>query len=410
MLFYLATQVQSQQISPDKYRMKKLLWMPKNWPDAQMARVTGQDWFGDFELTEEYADAAASPDSMAAVDLFDANALHWNYDLSVFRHVIFYWVDPLMEDPQTVLSRLQNKTKARSCSLIFDGQCQHISLQGLEQQFYSRTLTWFVSTSLFNGTPPPIDYSHPRPHRFECLMGHLSFANQDTRRNKCYVLARLKQSGLIEQSLVNAQYTHALDFGWFESQGLDYVKSQLNGSLGYRSQALEHLEDHDLFAAIGTNTRDADLRYQMIWRDLGGESCHTLFCSLLPRTVYDHSWFTVVTETNDYDVFQLTEKTARPLMAGRPFVLFASPNSLRYLRQFGFQTFGSVIDEGYDQEMDARVRFERAWEQIEYLSECDPQDIYARLQPVLEHNQKIMQQLPQQLLRDLGAWIQKRIS
>jgi len=97
-------------------------------------------------------------------------------------------------------------------------------------------------------------------------------------------------------------------------------------------------------------------------------------------------------------------------MAGRPFVLFASPNSLHYLRQFGFQTFGSVIDESYDREMDARVRFDRAWEQIEYLSECDPQDIYARLQPVLEHNQKIMQQLPQQLLKDLGAWIQKRIS
>ena len=44
----------------------------------------------------------------------------------------------------------------------------------------------------------------------------------------------------------------------------------------------------------------------------------------------------------------LTEKTLRPIACGKPFILTSSPNSLAYLRQYGFKTFDGLIDESYD--------------------------------------------------------------
>jgi hypothetical protein len=44
----------------------------------------------------------------------------------------------------------------------------------------------------------------------------------------------------------------------------------------------------------------------------------------------------------------LTEKSLRPIACGHPFILAATHGSLQYLRNYGFRTFGNVIDEGYD--------------------------------------------------------------
>jgi hypothetical protein len=46
--------------------------------------------------------------------------------------------------------------------------------------------------------------------------------------------------------------------------------------------------------------------------------------------------------------FWFTEKTANCLATGKPFVLVSGEGSLARLRDMGFQTFDSVIDESYD--------------------------------------------------------------
>jgi hypothetical protein len=52
----------------------------------------------------------------------------------------------------------------------------------------------------------------------------------------------------------------------------------------------------------------------------------------------------------------LTEKTLRPIACGKPFMLAATPGSLQYLRNYGFETFGEHIDESYDSIVDPRKR------------------------------------------------------
>jgi hypothetical protein len=58
----------------------------------------------------------------------------------------------------------------------------------------------------------------------------------------------------------------------------------------------------------------------------------------------------VVLETLfDDDRLHLTEKTLRPIACGQPFILGATQGSLEYLRSYGFQTFGNLWNESYDQ-------------------------------------------------------------
>ena len=110
---------------------------------------------------------------------------------------------------------------------------------------------------------------------------------------------------------------------------------------------------------------------------------------LLPVEIYNETFYSIVAETlytNHYS--QFTEKTAKPIVAGRPFVVFSGQYFLRNLRSLGFQTFGTVIDESYDAVEDETERFAQAWKQVELLCQLDPEDVMGKLQPVVAHNQQ----------------------
>lgn len=109
--------------------------------------------------------------------------------------------------------------------------------------------------------------------------------------------------------------------------------------------------------------------------------------AFLPLNIYNQTYYSIVAETtaeNSYS--QYTEKVAKPLIAGRPFVVFAGQNYLFNLRNLGFKTFSSVIDESYDSLDDLNQRMKAAWAQVEWLCAQDPTHIYSELEEVLQHN------------------------
>ena len=64
---------------------------------------------------------------------------------------------------------------------------------------------------------------------------------------------------------------------------------------------------------------------------------------------YKQSGIEIVLETLFDDTrWHLTEKTLRPIACGKPFMLVATPGSLQYLKNYGFETFGEYINEDYD--------------------------------------------------------------
>lgn len=109
--------------------------------------------------------------------------------------------------------------------------------------------------------------------------------------------------------------------------------------------------------------------------------------SILPVSIYNDSYYSIVAETTCLEEHnQYTEKIAKPIIAKRPFVVFSGSNYLKNLRSLGFKTFHSIIDESYDSEPVLSKRFKLIFEQIEYMLTADPQDIYDRCRPMLEHN------------------------
>lgn len=125
----------------------------------------------------------------------------------------------------------------------------------------------------------------------------------------------------------------------------------------------------------------------------------------VPWKIYQNTWYSIVCETlGTGDCFFLSEKTAKAMYAGRVFVMFGNANFLKRLRQLGFETFGSVIDESYDACVLDFERFRLAFEQVRFLDQQDPVKVYEKLRPVLRHNRQHLFELQlqtQQAQRDL---------
>jgi hypothetical protein len=66
--------------------------------------------------------------------------------------------------------------------------------------------------------------------------------------------------------------------------------------------------------------------------------------------------------------------------------MFAGRNYLANLRKLGFQTFDGIIDESYDQETDALIRWRHAWEQMQWLAAQPQEQILEQIRPIVEHN------------------------
>jgi hypothetical protein len=72
---------------------------------------------------------------------------------------------------------------------------------------------------------------------------------------------------------------------------------------------------------------------------------------------YEATDIEVVLETLfDDDRLHLTEKSLRPLACSQPFILGGTHGSLKYLRSYGFVTFGDIWDESYDLIVDPKER------------------------------------------------------
>ena len=74
----------------------------------------------------------------------------------------------------------------------------------------------------------------------------------------------------------------------------------------------------------------------------------------------------------------------------QPFFVLAQPYTLKYLRDSGFKTFGDIIDESYDNEVDDIKRFNMVIDEITKLFTQNTldqiHDIYYSVFDILEHN------------------------
>jgi hypothetical protein len=108
---------------------------------------------------------------------------------------------------------------------------------------------------------------------------------------------------------------------------------------------------------------------------------------VIPIDIYNRTAYTVIAETCFHDNFSFfTEKTAKPIIGKRLFVMFAGRHYLKNLRTLGFKTFDGIIDETYDDETDSLQRWKLAYEQMIWLSKQPQENILEKIRPIVEHN------------------------
>ena len=113
----------------------------------------------------------------------------------------------------------------------------------------------------------------------------------------------------------------------------------------------------------------------------------TTVASVLPINIWRQTAYSVVAETQyDNEVTFLSEKTFKPMLARRLFIMFAGQYYLKNLRSLGFKTFDGIIDETYDTISDPYVRWALAFNQLLWLETQPQNEIFERIKDITEHN------------------------
>lgn len=134
-------------------------------------------------------------------------------------------------------------------------------------------------------------------------------------------------------------------------------------------------EDHFKIKNLFINTDNdisTNLSYKIDVNDFTNSFCH------------------IVTERIFYEKrIHLTEKTFRPIICCRPFILAASPGSLLYLKRYGFKTFDAFWSEDYDLIENHSKRLDAILEVINYLgslSHSEMINLLSKMKSILIYN------------------------
>lgn len=124
---------------------------------------------------------------------------------------------------------------------------------------------------------------------------------------------------------------------------------------------------------------------------------------------YESTCVEVVLETLfDDDRLHITEKTLRPIACAQPFILCATAGSLKYLQEYGFETYHSIWDENYDQIDDAEQRLIAVTDVMKQVQSWDSTTRSRKLEQariIAEQNKKYFfsQEFFQKLTSELTA-------
>jgi hypothetical protein len=120
-------------------------------------------------------------------------------------------------------------------------------------------------------------------------------------------------------------------------------------------------------------------------RRINPEWLQRSYYTIVPESyVQDYQYRTGIAITERNDEF-ICEKTLKPLAAQHPFIVFSTRNTLRHVRDLGFETFPEIFDESYDDLFTWRSRLAAVLEQVRCFDAGAVQ--HPRVLDKLRHNQ-----------------------
>lgn len=112
--------------------------------------------------------------------------------------------------------------------------------------------------------------------------------------------------------------------------------------------------------------------------------------SFISWDLYNSSSFEIVPETRANYFTYPTEKTIKPIMAKLPFLILSNKDYYSHLKQFGFKTFDSLIDESFAYEDDLEIRVRKLVQTAKHILDNDAIDFYNASQEICEYNREHM--------------------
>jgi hypothetical protein len=315
-------------------------------------------------------------------------------DLSSVSKVIFFTTEtiPLNSDWSSEINRLTGKFNCKTEQLYFIAGGTELTNGGESipcpigpnRVFI---FNYFFNQVVINNTLDKINfnYSTVRPKLFDCLLG-------GRKPHRIFIYNRLIDNGLLEKSIVNLNEGSPWEKNYFNE--LEIHKKVLVGP-GYTS--IDNLPVYSspelsqweipVVASFKAQTSNKFYSAEITREQTNRYGHHPQISSLVPKEIYNHSYYSIVAETGGELSHFMSEKVAKPIFAKRIFILFGSAGLLQCLKDMGFRTFSDLIDESYDLESNNLTRYTMAWEQCLKLASLDPSEAYNKLHDILAYNQ-----------------------
>jgi len=215
------------------------------------------------------------------------------------------------------------------------------------------------------------------------------FLNGRTRPHRKYLYERFRQLGILEQSLWTMLESRPSISRCFRIDDNNVNLMATTSELRWLPKEYEVEQYQNAQITPGPANR------AFIKQELFNHTWGEIYLKPEP---YIDTYFSLVTET----VFEQpwpfrTEKIAKPLMIGHPFIVATTPGYYRDLHRLGFRTFGHVIDESFDQIEHHQDRMDRIITIVQDLCQQDLDSFQKECYTVCKYNQEHLKELAPRL-------------
>jgi hypothetical protein len=211
-----------------------------------------------------------------------------------------------------------------------------------------------------------------KPYRF-------LFLNGRTRTHRKYLMERFRISGLLDQSLWSWL---DLTVGYSKDIRLMHNGVDLIG----QPHTIKLLPSHYEYDTYKDRIQDFKSDKQFVKYDLFDNEWGEIYIN---ADAYIDTYFSVVTETVfDYPYSFRTEKIWKPVAMAHPWIAVANQGYYRDMHNLGFQSFGHLIDESFDQIPNSQDRIARIAQVVEDLCRQDLAQFIKECYTICKYNQQ----------------------
>jgi len=285
----------------------------------------------------------------------------------------------------TNLPKVRDLVTQQRCQIVFDNAAE--GSQTLQQQLLFMGVNDLVQNNqikLISGGDLDYSYSYLlHDHFFNVILGYEYNLEQMSRVGSIYS-KKIKPYKFL---FLNGRARPHRQYLWHKFKKLELLSQSLCTMLeGTEIKQLptryevEHYQHNQI---VSTNNR---LIKHAMFDNTWGE----IYARADP---YIDSYFSLVTETVvDYPHSFRTEKIAKPLLLGHPWIAAANRGFYRDMRNLGFRTFEQVIDESFDLIDNTQDRLDRIAEIVSDLCQQDLASFIDSCYSVCIYNQLHLQE------------------